>query len=305
MTKTLTEEIGDMLGDLDPGDSEEATETETKTEIEDTEAEDAESTDTEEVEEDADGEEEEPVEEVQESEDVEERPSEDEEEAGEEEEREDEEEEAAEEEPDELSSLRSRLEQASGLLLQHGITLPAEEGGEIPAVETPAVETPIVPDAATLEDLAILEEDVDFDDVMNDREAFIKTMRGILGRYRGLLAQDFTRAIPGMVANQVRQVSTLTKAVDEFYREHSDLLPVRKTVGAIANQITAEKPEWSMAQIMTESAKRTRKVLKMKTPKKSGKIVKPSFAKSKGKGAQRKPKPKVSKLQSEIDDVLD
>jgi cobalamin biosynthesis protein CobT len=296
MAKTLVDEIGDMLGDLS---SEGPKESEETTEVEETEVEagDAESTDSEVVEEDEDGGEEETAEEVSESEDeVEEEPGEAEEtDEGEE----------PEKEPDDVESLRAQYNKAAELLLQHGITLPLDEGEtpvETTKVETPAVETPA---ALSLEELAILEEDVDFDDVMNDRETFVKTMRGILDRYRGLLAQDFTRTIPGVVANQVRQVSVLTNAVNQFYRENEDLLPVRKAVGAVANQVVAEHPDWDLPKIMAESADRTRKILKIKKPKKLSNVVKPSFAKSKGGGKERKPKVKVSKLQSEIDEILD
>ena len=41
---------------------------------------------------------------------------------------------------------------------------------------------------------------------------------------------------------------------------------------------------------------------KKPAPKKKGKVINPSFAKSKTKKDQ--PKPKVSKLQKEIDDIL-
>jgi hypothetical protein len=303
MPKTFTDEIEDMLGDLAPEDSEEVEETEETAEVEETETEDVdESGDTEEVKEVEDDSKEAEVEEVSKTEEE----SDEEETSTDETEVEktgaDEEEPTGAEEPDEVTdevtALRGQLNQMSEVLLKHGIVL---SDGQETAPVTEAAEPAQV---ATLEDLAILDEDVNFDDMMNDRETFVTTMRGILGRYRDLLSQDFSRAIPSVVANQVRQVSTLTNAVNTFYTENEDLLPVRKAVGVVANQIVAEHPDWDLPRVMQESAQTTRKMLKMKAPKRSsGKVVKPSFAKS--KSARGKSKPKVSKLQSEIDAVID
>jgi len=206
------------------------------------------------------------------------------------------------EEDDEVIALRAQVEAASEALLRAGIAMPGTIPPAQPAQPAAAPTAPVK--GQTLEEFAILEEDVDFDDVMNDRETFITTMRNILGRYRQMLGQDLSRSIPNVVANQVQRVSALKGAVDSFYQVHEDLLPVRKTVGAVANQVVAEHPDWDLTQVFNEAAVRTRKVMRMKTPKGS-KVVKPSFAKSKGKGRERKPKPKVSKLQQEIDDVLD
>ncbi len=129
-------------------------------------------------------------------------------------------------------------------------------------------------------------------------------MRAILGRFRDVVVQETTRTLPNVVSSQVKQVAALTKAVDEFYTENPDLKQVRKTVGAVADQIVAGNPNLKMEEVMVQAADKTRELLKMPKPKKD-KVVKPSFAKPKGGGPKRKPVVKKSKLQSEIDDILD
>jgi hypothetical protein len=286
---------GSLESEKEPEVEEEVTETEAETE--ETEDETGDSTEVEEDEDDTEEEVEEEVSEEEPAEEEEDRTSA--EEAEEEEPGTDEDEEH--EADSEVTELRSQLNEMTALLNQAGIQLPGTQPPATPAAETPpaAAHQPM-----TLEELVILEEDIDFDDVMNDRETFVNTMRSILGRYRQVLAQDFARGIPGVVAQQVQQVTTLRSAVDQFYVENEDLLPIRKTVGAVANQVVAEHPDWQLPQIFEESAKRTRKLMKLNPKKKTKKVVTPSFAK-KGKKSSRKPKPKVSKLQREIDDVID
>ena len=110
----------------------------------------------------------------------------------------------------------------------------------------------------------------------------------------------------------VREISALQRATDRFYEQNEDLSAVKPTVGAVANQIADRHPEWSVEKIMEESAKSTRKLLRLPDPKaekpkpsRRKKRVDPSFAKSKGGSSRTKPKLKTSKLQSQIDELLE
>jgi len=212
-------------------------------------------------------------------------------------------------EEDEATALRNQINAMSSLLLKHGISLPGDGGVVEPIKETPKAaqptpQPPPQPQQMSLEELRILADGIDFDDMMENKETFEKGMRQMLANFATLQEQRFTRAIPTIVATQVSQLNTLHRAVDEFYTKNPDLAMVRPTVGMIANQIVAEHPEFNLEQVMEEAATRTRKALRLPGLSRASKkkVITPSFAKA--KGTNRKPKPKISKLQQEIDELL-
>jgi hypothetical protein len=296
--RTVSEEIEEMLGDIpaskDEGEDEEVEETldesEEVSEVTEEAVEDEEET--------ADESEEAEREEVEEEEETGA--------TGDGEEEVDESEEG--EEEDAVSALRTQANEYAALLLKHGISLPGAQ--EETSVETPAAPLPSAAQAAAIEtpsgSVEILGEGESFDDVINDRESFTKWASGFAQRIENKLSGDYMRSIPNVVAPQVRQLVELNMAVNEFYEVHEDLKPVRQMVGAVSNQIVQEHPDWTMQKVMEESAVRTRKVLKMPNPGKEvkgkKKVVRPSFVK--GNKGGRKPKPKVSDLQKEIDELL-
>jgi hypothetical protein len=282
----LSDQINEMLGEYKE-EKDEVEEPEVIEEPEEVVEEDEEPT-----EEHEEVEEEEPVEEP------EREPIEDEEGGEEEEIVEDEDEE------DEIAALRAQINAQNELLLKHGIgfSVGEEDEGEAPrpgaTQETPPVETP----SGTIE---ILGEDESLDDVLNDRESFVRWAQGFAQRVIQSGTQAYATRLPGVVAPQVRQIIDLNRAVDEFYSENEDLKPVRSTVGAIGRDLATKHPDWNLPKLFEESGKRARKLLKMPEPgsvPKGRRKVNPSFAKTKGGG--RKPKPKVSKLQQEIDELL-
>lgn len=206
-----------------------------------------------------------------------------------------------EEEEDELAALRAQINSQNELLLRYGI-MPSgtqeTDGAQTDSQEKASVvETP----SGTFE---ILGEEESLDDVLNDRDSFTKWAQGFAQRIIQSGTQQYANRLPSVVAPQVRQIIDLNRAVDQFYSNNEDLLPVRSTVGAIGRQLATEHPEWSLPQLFEESGKKAREVLRMPAPGSGGKKKKtnPSFAKAKGGG--RKPKPKISKLQREIDELL-
>jgi hypothetical protein len=228
------------------------------------------------------------------------------------------EEDAVDEGVDEVSELRNRMNKMAEAALRQGVLLPADllgiEDPEPDTSETPAVpQQPVVQQPqpqpvapSSYEDFKILMDGVQFDDFMDNEENFVKGMRNILSQHEQMLSQRFMSAIPSIVQNQVNQTTALQRAVDDFYSHNEDLREVRPTVGAVANQIQARHPDWDVQRVMVESAKTTRKLLRMPSPSvaKRSKVVRPSFAKQ-GGSQRNKPKQKMSKLQQEIDELLE
>ena len=216
------------------------------------------------------------------------------------------EESVTEEVTDEAAGLRDQINQMAMLLQEKGIPMP---GFEAPAPAAGVAPAPAqAPQTTmTLADLVIMEEGADFDAIMDSPEAFAEHQRGLLQRYSALVEQQIGRALPAIVANQVKTITALNNAVDVFYSENEDLKAVRPTVGAIADRIVAAHPDWSLEQVMAEAATTTRKVLKMPEGKKvttpgNKKVIKPSFVKQ--KGTKKAPQLKISGLQKDIDDII-
>jgi len=75
-------------------------------------------------------------------------------------------------------------------------------------------------------------------------------------------------------------------------------------VAAVANDVHAKNPDLGVDDVFKQSAEATRKLLGMKkeaTTAVKRKPKKPAFAKA---GGARKPAPKISAVQSEINDLL-
>jgi hypothetical protein len=158
-----------------------------------------------------------------------------------------------------------------------------------------------------LDKFQILPEGVDFEDIVNDKSTFEKFFRDVLGRYEVSRVRRDALATPTMVSRQVQHFLGLHEAVRNFYDTNKDLAPVKPLVGAFSNKIVAEHPDWSLVQVMDEAAKMSRQalgrgitspgVMKPVAP------VKPSFATT-NTSRNTAPKPKTTKLQAEIEDLL-
>jgi len=76
--------------------------------------------------------------------------------------------------------------------------------------------------------------------------------------------EGIQRAIPTLVGNMVNHQVSLRTAVNEFYKEHQDLVPHRSFVGFVANELTAQHPDWDLEKVLRETNTEARKRLLLK-----------------------------------------
>lgn len=225
------------------------------------------------------------------------------------------------EESNDLDEFRQRVNKIAEAALRQGVNLPDDLLGiEEEEVETPApvAAAPVEPQpqptpmqqqsAQNYDDFQVLAEGINFDDFMDNEQTFVGGMRDVLSRHREMVTQEVMANIPLIIQSQVNQSMALQRATDGFYNNNEDLAAVKPTVGAVANQIVSRHPDWALDKVMEESAKATRKLLRMPSPtvqkhKRAKGKVNPSFAKA-GKSQRNKVKPKTSKLQQQIDELL-
>lgn len=74
-------------------------------------------------------------------------------------------------------------------------------------------------------------------------------------------------SIPEIITGHINRNAIVSNMVKEFYDNNPDLVSVKRTVGAIANDIHAQDPGKTLEEVFDAAAKQTRKVLGLKIPK--------------------------------------
>jgi hypothetical protein len=216
-----------------------------------------------------------------------------------------------------IETLRGQLNDLYGQLLEKksGIIPPLPKAGEgqQPPVEQKPAAAPVAPSQPITFKLP---DDVDFDDVMNNKETFEKVVgKAIESVLSNVLDSHTTKvltSIPSTVNRVVDQTVSLREATKSFYDQNPDLLPVRKMVGAVADQLLSENPSLTLDQVFSQSAEKTRMVLGLKkqavqtTTPQGGKVgsgLKPSFPTQRGT-ARPGVKPKTNSQSQQIRELI-
>lgn len=99
-----------------------------------------------------------------------------------------------------------------------------------------------------------------FDETMKSAE----NMNALLTMVVQTAVEGIQRSIPTLVGNMVNHQVSLRTAVNEFYKEHQDLVPHRSFVGFVANELTAQHPDWDLEKVLRETNTEARKRLLLK-----------------------------------------
>ena len=160
---------------------------------------------------------------------------------------------------------------------------------------TPAAVVPGKPKFLTDED--------DIDDILSERDKLEGLLQRVYERAReDALPQEY-KDLPSFLGEQVQRQMVLREGIREFFSANSDLLAVRKTVGALTNEVVAEHPEWNLSQVLTEAETRTRTLLGIKKPVVKTDGRNPALG---GKGSSRKKTGDTrTSMQKELDDLMD
>ena len=155
--------------------------------------------------------------------------------------------------------------------------------------------------------------ETDLDEVFSDRGKFIDLMEQVAFLAREQAVQRVATTLPQYVIAQVKQTEFLKKATDKFYGDHQALVPFKKAVGIVTNEVVEEHPDWDLPKVLDEVADRSYKLLNIQRQmeEKSAETTnqaptKPSTtpAFNKATSGRRNTPKKMSKLQREIADLL-
>lgn len=227
-----------------------------------------------------------------------------------------------EESPGEVAVLNERIDALMDFMTKLQPAQPAASVTPVKPDTPPAAATPASDPAIV--DLKTLPEDIlgdlDIDDVVGNKDLFNKVMTDYAKRIVETTVQQTLLAIPKITTSQIQQQTSIKGIVDDFYRENKDLEGVKPTVGAAANQVAAENPTWKLEQILDEAATRTRKMYGLRKQAVDQDEDNKAVAKTVKKSSPRKPgvrvkkpgasrrvssQPKVSKLQAEINELIE
>ena len=210
---------------------------------------------------------------------------------------------------DEVATLREQneallahVESLSGQLVGGIVQPPVMKQMEEEAEAKPEADIP-----TTQAEVMNFLENTSIDDLLEDPSKFNAVLNQVSqqaeSRAEKRAVQRVLRSVPELVMGYITRHSAMNRMVDDFYKENSDLVNVKQTVAAVANDIHAKSPDLGVEDVFKQSAERTRKLLGLKKQAAATKRkpTKPAFAKS---GGARQVAPQVDPIQREINDLL-
>lgn len=167
----------------------------------------------------------------------------------------------------------------------------------------------------TIQERNFLENITDLDEVFSSPENFNKLLLAVykmaIEDASKLSAESIMRNLPATISHYTNQHVEMKETIKEFYTENKDLVPLKKTVAAVANEIAAEHPEYTTEKLLQESAIKTRQMLKIKSNVSNGvnKTAPNKTTKNPGFATQRSSNGRVkgeqlTGLTAEIADLL-
>jgi len=165
-----------------------------------------------------------------------------------------------------------------------------------------------------LKDVAVVEEskgdssetvdylkDITMDDL--DIDQLNKIFNTIAAQARKEAETYLTSSATGLINTQLNDRLTSRDIATQFYDANQDLSNVRNVVKACAEQAAQEHEDWTIEQVLKESAVRTRKSLGMPEPSQDTMPSAEKAAFANGSKGTRKQTQSVSALQRELDEL--
>lgn len=144
---------------------------------------------------------------------------------------------------------------------------------------------------------------LDIDEVLSNSDNLNRLLQAVynagLGEAVRRASDNVLGSVNDLVSRYVREQLTMSEMVKEFYDTNPDLRPVRRTVAAIAREISAEDPELKPQDVFAKTAVKVREVLKLKPlPPKQSK----NFAPQRGRKAIE---PELVGIEKEIMELME
>lgn len=157
--------------------------------------------------------------------------------------------------------------------------------------------------------------EIDLDEALSSKENFNRLLQSVYekalteGAKRS--AESIMASLPRTMTEYVNKHLEMRDIVNKFYEENSDLSSVKRTVAAVANEISANNPEMSVDEVFKRTAVQTRTMLRLRNPQQNttnkqrvnnnSQNARPAFTGQKG----RLKVPELTGLAKEISELVD
>lgn len=214
------------------------------------------------------------------------------------------------ESPEELEAPEEDVEEVAALTEREKALI--AQLTESPASETDTFDPTTPPTVAlTAQEYQFIKEGESIDDILSDPAKFNAKMAQLyndaLQRGAQLALEATYRSLPRTISTYAKQQIEVVSTVNDFYSQNKDLIPLKPALARIAQKIGTEHPEYSLPQLLGESAKAARALFALKkegaqsAPKAK---TSPAFVQQKG-GTNRLVRPKGAKtIEDEVMDLI-
>lgn len=168
------------------------------------------------------------------------------------------------------------------------------------------------PDPFILEDQDFIG-DLDLEDTMRDKDALNKLLNAVYSKgvndSKRVATESVLDSIPDMVKHNLTLLTSLKEASDNFYNDNKDLIPFKRVVAAVFEDIAANNPDKRYGELMNLVAPEARKRLELHIVKKTKEEEKeeertPRLHGTKsGQRQSQSTKPNVSAIEKEISEM--
>ena len=160
-----------------------------------------------------------------------------------------------------VRGLRTRVDEVHGKLVTAGVAIKPEQKADT-TVDTKTEQK--IEKKVEAEVINFMK-DVNMDEIIDSPEALNKLLVGVYNKAieaaETRAVEKVLRSIPQLVVNYASRHATMADLVRDFYNTNQDLVPVKRTVATVANEVAAEHPDWEVKAVFDEAAARTRKLL--------------------------------------------
>jgi len=155
--------------------------------------------------------------------------------------------------------------------------------------------------------------ELDIEELIRDPKEFNKMLNSIYQKAvtdtRKVLGEGVLRSIPDIVKTNIAVMTNLKNASEKFYEDNEDLVPFKKVVAAVFEEVASENPDKKYDEVLSEVGTEVRKRLDLqkKAVKKDvdDKGGAPKLPRRKGKSGEPDNKPDLTPMQEELASMND
>ena len=146
-----------------------------------------------------------------------------------------------------------------------------------------------------------------FEDIIENEESFKKFLGDFATKVKTVTKESILKDLPGTVTKLTAEQIETRRIVTDFYEDNKELQSVKPFVAQITNQVASEHPDWSLSDVLAETAVRSYKALGLRKKideANEGKQKKPAFV-NQARGRRGEVNPQKTKLEKELEELME